>query len=97
MLRDFSYMQNLKNRETNKQNGNRLIDTGNCWLSEKGGVEANKIGEGGQEAQASSYKISHGEAAQSIGNVVNNIVITLHNKKRELDLWRESFCGVCKY
>ena len=37
-----------------------------------------ETGEGDQEVQTSSYKISHWDVMYSIGNIVNNIVITLY-------------------
>ena len=33
--------------------------------------------EGGPEVQSSSFKVSHVDAKYSIGNIVNNIVVTL--------------------
>ena len=36
-----------------------------------------KIGEGVEEIQSFSYKISHGNVQYRIGNIVNNMVTTL--------------------
>ena len=40
------------------------------------GGKMEDMGDGDEEVQTSGYKISHGDEKDSMGNTVNNIVIT---------------------
>ena len=54
-------------------------------------------GEGDYGVQTSSYEIlSHGQAVDSTGNIVNNTVTTLDGDRWLLDLSQCSFCNVYK-
>ena len=76
---DFTYMWNLKNKKkTNKQNRNRLTDTENRLM-------VARVGEGwgnwvkkvkGLRSTNWQLQNSHGNTKYSIGNTVNNSVMT---------------------
>ena len=86
ILCNFTYMWNLKpNKWTNiKQNRNIVIDTGNKQVvaGEEWGRRRREIGEKDSKVQTSSSKINElWYEMYSVGNVVNNYVISLYGNR----------------
>ena len=85
---DFTCMWNLKSKtnEQNKMKTHSWVRRTNKCLPEGTG---RGVGGGGNDwnrwgkfnVQASNYKISHGKIMYSIGNTVNNIVVTLYGDR----------------
>ena len=72
-----------KQEKQTQQNRTRLVNTENKLVIVRGevGRGMSDIGEGDSDVQASSYEISPGDVMNSIGNRVNNIVITLYDDR----------------
>ena len=101
ILYDLTYIANLKNENkwTNiaKQKQTHIyrewvgVRREACWWK-------SEIDEGYLEIQTSSYKINKPlDIMYRLGNIVNNIIITLYCDRWELDLWWWSFYHVSKH
>ena len=66
-------MWNLKNKQTNKQNKTKIIDTENKMVVAKreGDLGVDQMREWGQEVQTYSYKISHRDVMYSMMTTVS--------------------------
>ena len=76
----------------NKQNRNRLIDTGGCKRRGSLGDWVKKLK--GLRSIHWQLQNSHGDVKYSIGNIGNNIAITMCDARWALEIWRGTFCKV---
>ena len=94
---DFKYIWNLKNNEQIQWNISRVART-NKWLPEGGGWEEKrnrwkKIRGYNLQLQNKWFRYK----MHSVGNIVNNYIISLYGDKYWLDLLWWSFWNVQKY
>ena len=87
-------MRNLKSK-INKQNRNRLTDTENRLITARW-EGFGRLGETGAGIRGTNWQLqnSHEDVRYSIGNVVNNIVITKYGASLLLEISRGSLCKV---
>ena len=78
-------MWNLKNN-INKQNKNRLIDTVNRLMVPEG-RGLGRLGAKGEGIERyRQLQNSHGDVKYSIGNIINNVVITMYDAQWVLEI-----------
>ena len=84
-------MQNLKN-ETNKQNRNKLIDAREQMIVDKQRIGIGGLDEKGERIKIYKFVVTKQpcDVMYSIGNVVNNIIITMYGASQVLEISRET-------